>query len=214
MCVCVQHYKDIWQLCLGRKQCCVNWLQLGFLTFTKCSLYSKSAHVDAKGEWHCKLGMKTWSTQGLRYWHSHFILCIVRGEIDCESLMSMLVHNNSLVNTGMWSVWCPSPFHPAPCTWCQQDDGGDDQRTDDQNDKKGDRYSLPVPLRRVTAHQLLQRQTERINGQDKDYSGRDSEHSLSTQVGNITKVKIKKNSMRKKETLDKKHLGKKGIREV
>lgn len=45
---------------------------------------------------------------------------------------------------------------PILRTWCQQDDGGDDQRADDQNDKEGDRYSLPVPLRRVAAHQLLQ----------------------------------------------------------
>lgn len=52
---------------------------------------------------------------------------------------------------------------PRLCTWCQQDDGGDDQRADDQNDKEGDRYSLPVPLRRVTAHQLLQ--TEERRGQ-------------------------------------------------
>lgn len=52
------------------------------------------------------------------------------------------------------------PADPAPRTWCQQDDGGDDQRANDQNDKKGDRYSLPVPLRRVTAHQLLQRDRE------------------------------------------------------
>lgn len=51
------------------------------------------------------------------------------------------------------------------CTWCQQDDGGDDQRADDQNDKEGDRYSLPVPLRRVAAHQLLQ--TEERRGQKK-----------------------------------------------
>lgn len=50
---------------------------------------------------------------------------------------------------------------PVPCTWSQQDDGGDDQRADDQNDKEGDRYSLPVPLRRVAAHQLLQTQNER-----------------------------------------------------
>lgn len=47
------------------------------------------------------------------------------------------------------------------CTWSQQDDGGDDQRADDQNDKEGDRYSLPVPLRRVAAHQLLHRQRTR-----------------------------------------------------
>lgn len=52
---------------------------------------------------------------------------------------------------------------PTLCTWCQQDDGGDDQRADDQNDKEGDRYSLPVPLRRVAAHQLLQ--TEERRGQ-------------------------------------------------
>lgn len=58
----------------------------------------------------------------------------------------------------------PPPTPPTPvlhcCTWCQQDDGGDDQRADDQNDKKGDRYSLPVPLRRVAAHQLLQKTKE------------------------------------------------------
>lgn len=61
------------------------------------------------------------------------------------------------------------PFpRPALCTWCQQDDGGDDQRADDQNDKEGDRYSLPVPLRRVTAHQLLQR--EREGGGEKTWS--------------------------------------------
>lgn len=50
---------------------------------------------------------------------------------------------------------------PTLCTWSQQDDGGDDQRADDQNDKEGDRYSLPVPLRRVTAHQLLHREGTR-----------------------------------------------------
>lgn len=46
------------------------------------------------------------------------------------------------------------------CTWSQQDDGGDDQRADDKNDEEGDGYSLPVPLRRVTAHQLLQGEEE------------------------------------------------------
>lgn len=60
----------------------------------------------------------------------------------------------------VFGVVTPPLPRPAPCTWCQQDDGGDDQRADDQNDKKGDRYSLPVPLRRVTAYQLLQRETE------------------------------------------------------
>lgn len=78
--------------------------------------------------------------------------------------MGMSVHDNSCVNRAMCGVWCRDPPfpppRPAPCTWCQQDDGGDDQRADDQNDKKGDRYSLPVPLRRVTAHQLLQRERE------------------------------------------------------
>lgn len=70
---------------------------------------------------------------------------------------------------GAW--WCdPRPFHlhRPIATWCQQDDGGDDQRADDQNDKKGDRYSLPVPLRRVTAHQLLQ--GERQRGGEKTWS--------------------------------------------
>lgn len=61
----------------------------------------------------------------------------------------------------MYALLTPPPAPSAQCTWCQQDDGGDDQRADDQNDKKGDRYSLPVPLRRVTAHQLLWGQTER-----------------------------------------------------
>ena len=74
----------------------------------------------------------------------------------------MFLHNNLCLHW-QWLVHSVVFSFPCPdlCTWCQQDDGGDDQRADDQNDKEGDRYSFPVPLRRVTAHQLLQRHTER-----------------------------------------------------
>lgn len=86
--------------------------------------------------------------------------------------MGMSLHNNSRVNRqcaarGVVTTNPPFP-RPALCTWCQQDDGGDDQRADDQNDKEGDRYSLPVPLRRVTAHQLLQRERERRRGGEEE----------------------------------------------
>lgn len=106
--------------------------------------------------------------------------------------MGMSVHNNGCVNRAVCDV-CDvvapppppptPPADPAPRTWCQQDDGGDDQRANDQNDKKGDRYSLPVPLRRVTAHQLLQRDREEerkgmVRDSKKDYRGRGSEHNL------------------------------------
>lgn len=40
-------------------------------------------------------------------------------------------------------------------TWCEQNDGGDDQRADDQDDQQGDGDSLPVPLWRAMANQLL-----------------------------------------------------------
>ncbi len=40
-------------------------------------------------------------------------------------------------------------------TWCEQNDGGDDQRADDQDDQQSDGDSLPVPLWRATANQLL-----------------------------------------------------------
>ena len=37
----------------------------------------------------------------------------------------------------------------------QQDDGGDDERADEQDDQQGDGDPLPVPLRRTAPHQLL-----------------------------------------------------------
>lgn len=48
-----------------------------------------------------------------------------------------------------------SPFVCVAPTRGQQDDGGDDQGADDQDDQQGDCYSLPVPLGRRTAHQVL-----------------------------------------------------------
>lgn len=55
----------------------------------------------------------------------------------------------------------PGPFATRQHTWSQQNDRGDDQRADDQNNKQCNRYSLPVPLRRVTSHQLLQKETDK-----------------------------------------------------
>lgn len=46
---------------------------------------------------------------------------------------------------------CASTVH----TRGQQNDGGDNQGTDDENDQQGDGYSLPVSLRRCASHQVL-----------------------------------------------------------
>lgn len=40
-------------------------------------------------------------------------------------------------------------------TWCEQNDGGDDQRADGHDDQQGDGDSLPVPLWKAAANQLL-----------------------------------------------------------
>ncbi|KAL0618552.1 Protein PPP5D1 [Plecturocebus cupreus] len=44
-------------------------------------------------------------------------------------------------------------------TWCQKYDRCDDQGADDQNDKQCNCYSFPIPLWRVTPHQLLKTAT-------------------------------------------------------
>lgn len=53
------------------------------------------------------------------------------------------------------AVYIDSPFVCVTPTRGQQDNGGDDQRADDQDDQQGDCYSLPVPLGRRAAHQVL-----------------------------------------------------------
>lgn len=40
-------------------------------------------------------------------------------------------------------------------TRSQQDDGGDNQGTDDEDDQQGDSYPFPVPLRWSAAHEVL-----------------------------------------------------------
>lgn len=47
-------------------------------------------------------------------------------------------------------------------TRSQQNDGGDNQGTDDEDDQQGDGYSLPVPLRRSAAHKVLKKNTHHI----------------------------------------------------
>ncbi len=48
-------------------------------------------------------------------------------------------------------IKCETSAH----TWREQNDGGDDQRADDRDDQQGDGDSLPVPLWKTTANQLL-----------------------------------------------------------
>ena len=51
-------------------------------------------------------------------------------------------------------------------TWCDEDDGHDDEGADDEDDEEGDEDPAPVPLCRAVTHQLLE-----IEGGNNDERG-------------------------------------------